>query len=188
MPLQFDSPPSPLADLPLGQGQSPQLIIVSGPPGAGKSAWCWQLAGEAAAQGFVVAGLISPPVFAHGDKIGIKLVDPFSGDCRRLAVRRGGEHDGFKTEQWVLDPAVLAWGNRILETIPPCDILILDELGPLELERGRGLVAGLDLIERRQIPLIVAVVRPKLLTAARKRWPWGQVWMMNRTPLETGGG
>ncbi|MGD8585824.1 MAG: nucleoside-triphosphatase [Chloroflexota bacterium] len=187
MPVQIDSPDSALADLSRSKGHSSQLILLSGPSGAGKSTWCLQLAEEAVSLDFVVAGLISPAVFENGFKIGINLVDQANGERRRLAVRSGKAEDGFKTEQWVLDPAALAWGNQILQAIPACDILILDELGPLEMEQGRGLVAGLDLIKRRHIPLIVAVVRPRLLPAARQRWPWGRALMMNHTRTETGG-
>jgi nucleoside-triphosphatase THEP1 len=175
---QYDSPASPLAELSISEDESPRLVILSGPSGAGKSSWCLQLAEQATSANFVVGGLISPAVFRDDTKIGIDLVDQPYGQCRRLAVRRGEERDGLKTEQWLLDPTVLAWGNRQLATLPPCDIVILDELGPQELEHGRGLQVGLTLIESRRIPLIVVVVRPNLLPQARKRWPWGEVLML----------
>lgn len=178
MLTQIDSPTSLLATLSTSKGKPPRLIILSGPPGAGKSSWCMQLVQEATSLSFVVAGLISAAIFDNGDKIGINLVDQFSGECRRLAVRHDGGNDGYRTEQWVLDPGTLAWGNQQLRAIPPCDIVILDELGPEELARGRGLVAGMELIESRQIPLVIAVVRPKLLPIAENRWPWGQVFML----------
>jgi nucleoside-triphosphatase THEP1 len=173
--------------LSISKGQPSQLIILSGPQGAGKSTWCLQLAEEAASLDFVVAGLISPPIFDNGTKIGIDLVDLASGKCRRLAVRSNEAKDGFRTGQWVLDPGALAWGNQILQATLSCHILILDELGPVELERGRGLVAAFKLIERRQIPLIVAVVRPKLLPIARRRWPWGRIRMLNHVWAESCG-
>lgn len=188
MPDLFDSPASPLAFLLARDGKEPALTFLSGPPGAGKSTWCLGLAEEARARGLVVGGLISPAVLVDGRKTGIDLVNLVSGEGRRLAVRRSEAAEGFRTAQWVLDPGVLAWGNQQLQALAPCDILILDELGPLELEQGRGLAAGLELIQKRQMPLIVAVVRPGLLPIARQRWPWGRTLMMDRARVESGRG
>ena len=188
MPDLFDSPASPLAFLLAGKSKKPALTFLSGSPGAGKSTWCLELAEAARASGLVVGGLISPAVLVDGRKTGIDLVNLASGECRRLAVRRGEAEEGFRTARWVLDPGVLAWGNQQLQALPPGDILILDELGPLEMEQGRGLAAGLALIEKRQMPRIVAVVRPALLPIARQRWPWGRTLMLNRAQAESGRG
>ena len=175
MPDQNQSPATLLAALSPNRERFPRLIILSGPSGAGKSSWCATLAQQATEAELIAGGLISRAVFVAGRKVGIELVDQLSGECRRLAVRRRETGDGFKTAQWILDPAVLDWGNQQLLALPPCDIVILDELGPQELERGRGLQAGLELIESRRIPLIVAVVRPKLLPEVCERWPWAEV-------------
>ena len=175
MPDQIHSPASPLAEISLNKESSPRLIILSGPSGAGKSTWCSRLTQQAIDAELIVGGLISRAVFVDGVKVGIELVDQLSGECRRLAVRRSEARDGLKTEQWILDPAVLDWGNQQLLALSPCDIIILDELGPQELERGRGLQTALKLIESRRMAVIVAVVRPKLLSEARLRWPWAEV-------------
>jgi nucleoside-triphosphatase THEP1 len=142
-----------------------------------------RLAEQARSLSLLVGGLISPPVFIDGDKVGIDLVDQITGECRRLAVRHKEAKDGLRTDQWLFDPDVLAWGNRQLLVLPPCDIVILDELGPLELAQGLGLQAGLNLIDSRQFPLVVVVVRPKFLSVVKKRWPWGEVLAVasNRT-------
>ena len=169
------SPASPLANLLLGEDKLPELTFLSGPSGVGKSTWCLQLAEQARASSLVVGGLISPPVFIDGHKAGIDLVDQLTGARRHLAVRRDGVRVGINTASWVLDPETLAWGNRHLRDLPPCDCVILDELGPLEFTRGEGLQAGLKLIDSRQFPLVIAVIRPRFIPLARRRWPWGEV-------------
>jgi nucleoside-triphosphatase THEP1 len=175
-------PASSLAELSKDKDQSPQLVILSGRSGAGKSSWCRQLAEEAVSIDLMVGGLISPPVFLNGHKVGIDLLDLISGKCRRLAIRRSETGTGIETKEWLLDLNVLAWGNQRLRALPPCDIVILDELGPQELQQDGGLQEGLKLIESRRIPLIVAVVRPKLLPEARSRWPWGRIVALATDP------
>ena len=39
---------------------------------------------------------------------------------------------------WHMDEAVLAWGNQIIAGLKDEDVIIIDELGPLELEDGYG--------------------------------------------------
>lgn len=151
------------------------LLILSGPAGAGKSSLCTQLADSARAAGLVTGGLIATAVFADGRKIGIDLVDQLSGERRRLAGRRAAGDRGLVTKQWAFDTAVLAWGNQRLLDLPPCDLIFIDELGPLELQRDEGLLAGPELIDRRGAARLVAVIRPSLLAQARARWPWGRV-------------
>jgi nucleoside-triphosphatase len=182
VPDLFDSPASPLAFLLSGKRREPTLTILSGLPGAGKSTWCLRLVEEAKARGLVVGGLLSPAVYHKGRKVGIDLMDVVSGERRRLAVRHDAAQGGIKTDSWVLDPGTLAWGNRRLLASPAWDLAILDELGPLELERGGGFQAALRIIESRQFPLTVAVVRPRLLPEARRRWPWGEVISLSSEP------
>ena len=150
----------------------PGLTLVTGPRGAGKSLWCMGLAKHARALGMDVRGLASPAVMDGEQKVGIDLLDLASGERRRLAVRRGDAGGDLAMTDWQMVAETLEWGNALLERIQPCDLFILDELGPLEFQNGVGLTAGLDFVDaHRGFPLFV-VVRPSLLAAARQRWPW----------------
>jgi nucleoside-triphosphatase THEP1 len=174
MPEQVGSPVSTPATL-LSEDKHPQLLFITGPSGTGKSTYCLQHARLARSAALRLAGFIAIPVFRHSQKIAIDWIDQAGGERRRLAVRRQGETGKFSTANWRFDPAALQWGNEKLRHLPACDLLFLDELGPLELQQGAGLQAALPLIARRQIPLIIAVIRPALLPVAHERWPWGQV-------------
>jgi nucleoside-triphosphatase len=171
------SPGSFLASFFSQPAPQPALVVVTGESGAGKTRWCQQLAELAAARGWKAAGLLSPAVFENGLKTGIDLLDLSSGERRRLAARRdpAAPQGDFDTRHWSLDAETLAWGNRALEHAGPCDLLIVDELGPLELVGGAGLQAGLELLDARRYRLACAVVRPSLLAAAQGRWPHSQV-------------
>ncbi len=170
-----DAPADLLANLLSGRDEPPHLIIITGPSGSGKTTYCLQLAEQARAAHLRVCGLIAPPVYQNGRKTGIDLVEQAHGACRRLGVRRGAGQAGIKMSSWLIDPAVLAWGDQLLGSLPAGDILFIDELGPLEFARGEGLQAGLRHIDEGQIPIIIAVIRPSFLAAARQRWPWATV-------------
>jgi nucleoside-triphosphatase THEP1 len=85
------------------------------------------------------------------------------------------EQESISIGRWVFDPGTLDWANRVLAAAPPCDLLIVDELGPLELTRGEGLKAAFEVIPQGRYQLAVAVIRPELVAAARSHWRWGQV-------------
>jgi nucleoside-triphosphatase len=154
------------------------LVIVTGGRGAGKTTWCLELNRRAAEAGLAPHGLISPPVFAGGEKLGIDLLRLPDGERRRLAGRIGNGSlpppRGPATPDWGFDASTLEWADRFLGELPGGDLLILDELGPLELKRQTGLTAGLGLIDSRRYRLSCVVIRPELLSLAQVRWPWGE--------------
>ncbi len=150
-----------------------QIVIVTGPKGSGKSSFCSGKALLAHAYGLDVAGVISLPHFYGSVKTAIDLLSLRTGSTRRLASRRDGRLPGntLHTTFWDFDELTIEWGNSSLQDAIPCDLLVVDEVGPLEMERGTGLLAGLHALDSRNYLLALAVVRPELIPEALKRWP-----------------
>jgi nucleoside-triphosphatase THEP1 len=178
----FCSPEDLLASLIYQEEDHPQLILLTGPRGAGKTSWCLDLVAQAQTRKLAVGGLVSPPVFHNGRKIAIDLLDVATGVRRRLAYHRRYSMDsqaaaltGAATDDWQFDSRVLDWGNETLERLGDCDLFILDELGPLEFLCHQGLQTGLGHIGARRYRWMVAVVRSTLIPLAKARWPWAQV-------------
>ena len=180
MQVFFDSPDSLLANF-LSGNEIGRLIIVTGPSGLGKTRWCLGLAERATALGIQADGLVSPAVFEDTKKVGIDLLNLSSGDRRHLAAHRGESGIGPTTTYWQFDEEALNWGNLILEQLGTSQLLILDELGPLELKRGAGLTKGIGLITGRHYRLACVVVRPSLLDDALELWPWGETFFVPDT-------
>lgn len=155
------------------------LVLISGEPGAGKTTWCRGLVEQARRSGLEVDGLLSPAVFTAGQKVAIDITAIGSQVTRRLATRRDATSlkpaPGPFTAGWLFDAAALEWGNELVRSLPPVEVLVLDELGPLEILEGQGLSAGLERIDRRIDYLACVVVRPRLLGAVQERWPWSGV-------------
>jgi len=176
-------PPAP-EELVASWGAFPDgsLALLTGGRGAGKTRWCERLVGAGRGAGLWVAGLVSPPVFTDGEKSGIDLVDAASGERRRLAERARADLPGTEGLGWRFDPEALAWGNATLAATGPCDLLLVDELGPLEFGRGSGFTAAFAHLDAGHFRLAVVVVRPALVAAARARWPWAAlIWELEET-------
>jgi nucleoside-triphosphatase len=151
--------------------QPSSLVILTGQRGSGKTALCSLLVDKGRKAGWQVKGLMTPAVFEAEQKTAIDALDLHSRQRRLLArVRQDGD-TGIQTMSWTFDPQALEWGSRVLRESVPCDLLVVDELGPLELLRSQGWTAGLDVLDNGEYKLGVVVIRSELLEIARRRWP-----------------
>ena len=88
-------------------------------------------------QGLDAAGILTLPQFANGNKVNMEVQSIRTGE-RRVLAERGCATTGFTTEKWFFQADAKEWGSEILSDATPCDVLGVDELGPLEIERGEG--------------------------------------------------
>ena len=169
----MSSPPPAPEELVAAWGSLPagSLALLTGGRGAGKTRWCEALARSAHEAGLAIAGLLSPAVVIGGEKRAIDLLDLATGERRFLAERARPDLPGTEGLGWRFDLEALAAGNAALERVGACDLLFVDELGPLELGRGSGFTAAFGLLDDRRHGLAIVVVRPALVAAAEARWP-----------------
>jgi nucleoside-triphosphatase THEP1 len=158
------------------------LWIATGQRGVGKSTWCATVIEQARAAGWTVQGLLCPAVFEQGTKIGIDLIDLESGERRRLGNLSRSGHEDLEIGRWFLKPATIAWGNEVLKRINHCDLIVLDELGAFEFERGGGFQEGLRLLDEHRFQRALAIVRSEWLPVALARWPQAQVIDLGENP------
>lgn len=178
----INSPDELLASVLIRPETTSQTLLITGPSGSGKTRWCLDLVNSTRRRGIKIAGLVSPAIFDGGHKVRIDLQNVETGEQRCLARPIGTLPEGIIVGVWNLDPEVLDWGNRVLESIRHTPILVLDELGPLELNSNRGLDGAFSLIEARSYRLACIAIRPTLLPAALKRWPWAQYHILPPPP------
>jgi nucleoside-triphosphatase THEP1 len=154
----------------------PAIVILSGESGCGKTTLCARTVTLARGRGLKVAGLLTPPLLADGRKVGLDVEDIRTGQRRPLAAACAessrnfvGSTDGPATEGWHFHAGGLAWGTQILCRAAPCDLLVIDELGPLELVRDQGWIIGIDVLRDGHYRIALVSVRPALLSRFRKR-------------------
>jgi nucleoside-triphosphatase THEP1 len=165
--------------------QQGRIILLSGGSELGKTTFCLKLVDMLEAIPMVVYGVICPPVYEGLTKTGIDIQILKSGAKHHLAQLNSGKSEGLFTRKWQFDETVIEWGNQELAKATPCDILIVDELGPLEFERGLGFLNGFTVINSRDYKAALVVIRPSLLPNAIKRWPDANIVSINTETRET---
>jgi nucleoside-triphosphatase len=148
----------------------PTIVVLSGESGCGKTTLCAQVAALARAQGLLVAGVLTPSCLVDGRKVSLDVEDvrttqrrPLAEACAEPQQSSAGSIGGPATESWRFYADGLAWGTEVLRRATPCDVLIIDELGPLELVHGQGWMIGLDVLRGGRYRLALVAVRPSLL-------------------------
>jgi len=152
---------------------SGRIIFLTGPRGSGKSSRCAEFTALARAYGVAAGGLLSIPVFDSGVKAAIDLMDVGSGAVHRFARRT--DPDVADVGHWKLEEGVLDWANSVLRSARGVSLLLVDELGPMELEAGKGLTGGMEALDEGSYSLALVVVRPEMIPLAVSRWPRGEV-------------
>ena len=150
---------------------NPQILLVTGLSGAGKTTWCTQLARLAEEEALQVKGILSPGVYQGGRKIAISAKAIVSQEERKLAKLWEKAPTELSTPRWQFIPETISWANDLLRQIGNCDLLIIDELGPLEFLRGEGMMAGMHLVDKGDFKVACVVVRSSLIPKALQRWP-----------------
>ncbi len=153
-----------------------RIMIITGEIQIGKTTLCLEVMKQAKLQGIDSAGLLSPAVFEGGKKVGIDALNVRTGEKRRLAELRGEESRELETRRWSFFPEAVDWGNKVLQDSIPCSLLIVDELGPIELEEQQGWVEGINAVDSREFQVCLVVIRPHLVNAALARWPEAEIW------------
>lgn len=156
------------------------LFLLSAPFQSGKTTFLWKLAVQARTDNLKIAGIISHAVYQGGRKERIEVEDLRTGTRRILADRWQGDLLYPLLVPWRFHSSVLEWSNGVLAAIEPCDLLLIDELGPLEWIEEGGFRAAFAALDANCYRWAVAVVRPGLLHLAQQRWPLADSGAMDR--------
>lgn len=145
------------------------VTIITGSRGIGKSTLCRRVAEIARMRGWSCAGIISHALFDEGgEKVGFVAEDISTGECWILGhvanKLRGPRYGHYRFSRSGFRKA-----SRLSRTAlnKKCDLFILDEVGPLEIERNEGFMPVLIALLRSRGPRILLVVRPALLGAVQ---------------------
>lgn len=142
--------------------QAPAMVVVTGRSGAGKTRAIAGAAERLRAGGAVVAGILQPGTFENDEKSGFNVRDLTTGDERLLARRSSNPAYG---KRFSFEEAAFAFSRQVLAAVPAGAVVVVDELGPLEL-RGAGHLPALRRLLRRTAPtVLVCGVRRNLVPA-----------------------
>jgi hypothetical protein len=115
------------------------VLVLAGARGEGKTSACREAAALAAEAGLSVGGIVCPSRRdGSGRPLEIEAESLRSGERRLLASRDGG------LQPFSFSEGCFAWALALLRAEAASDLLVLDEIGPLELVLGGGFSPFLD--------------------------------------------
>ncbi len=141
--------------------------ILSGPVGVGKTTVCTRIVAAARRRGCDVRGVLSvPELDSKGNRVAVRLLDLRSGAQQELA-RLDRRLDGPCIGSYSFCSEALDRGQHVLAAAlaAPCDLVVIDEIGRLELERNEGFATSLPLLAAMHSAALLIVVRDFLLPA-----------------------
>lgn len=122
-----------------------RLIVVSGPINSGKTTYLHRVIEYSTQQGLSVGGVTAEALYEGERKCGYDVRDVRTGD-RTALVRSAGEIHGTEERlqrvgRFYILESGLEFTKKVLAAGLDCDLLCLDEVGPLEMEGGGHLPA-----------------------------------------------
>jgi molybdopterin-guanine dinucleotide biosynthesis protein A len=148
-------------------------LLVVGESGSGKTSWCREYIDRRRKSGSTVGGILSPAIEKQGQRVGSNALDLLTG--QEIPFARLSRHNSFEEGEKVGDYTISRDGilfacNAIERAVESrCDLVVIDEVGPLELQ-GKGLMPAVELALASAIDVLI-VVRSSLREALRKHFP-----------------
>ena len=151
-------------------GSGPRVYILTGAQGSGKTTLLGKLIPLIRQHGRSIAGIRAPVVIDLGIRTGYNVEDIRTGDMLPLC-RTSNRNATVSTGPFGFDREGLRFGSAALslDAVGQRDVVIVDEIGPLELTGGGWAPALRPLLESYDGTLLL-VVRPDMLQSVLKRW------------------
>ncbi len=151
------------------QEEGRKIYLVTGAIGEGKTAWLVKLTGLLKERGITAGGILALRIMEEGKTTGYDITDILTGE-RTPFLRHTGDVT-MGVERFTMDDAGYRAGLGALDPSAnrAADVVIIDEVGPLEL-RGQGwsnMISGL--IHETRAVLILAV-RENLTEAVTEKF------------------
>ena len=148
-------------------------LLVVGEPGSGKTSWCREYIDRRRKSGSTVGGILCPAIEKQGQRVGSNALNLLTG--QEVPFARLSRYRSFKQGEKVGDYTISRDGilfacNAIERAVESrCDLVVIDEVGPLELQ-GKGLMPAVELALASAINVLI-VVRSSLREALQKDFP-----------------
>ena len=147
------------------------FLVLTGERGVGKSHVCSALRDLAAARGVRCGGFLTRrDLDESGGTSGLSLEEVATAARHRLGAT-GEDLGGPRVGPFSMDDTIVALGIRLVRAslAARVDLVIIDEIGPLELTQGLGFAPLIPLIAQHPRSAVVVVARPSLVDALRWR-------------------
>ena len=148
-----------------------RVLLLTGPPSVGKTTVLMKVVKALKESGIHVGGMISREVRESGTRVGFEILDLSSG--RRGWLAHVNQKNGPQIGKYRVNIEDLntIGAQAITEAVEKCEVIVIDEVGPMELFSERFKEAVLKALKSHK--LVLAVVHWKaqdaLIDEAKKR-------------------
>jgi len=151
------------------------IIIITGHKSTGKTRTVLKLSDRLKSQGYTIEGFAAPKVFDNNIHTGYNIHNLSSLLEVPFATRKEPFESTNTTIPYEIQAAGLEAGSEWLSTTEAkqADLVVIDEVGPLEL-KGGGWAEALNKLLATRYKFILLVIRPALLDSCVKKWNLGQ--------------
>lgn len=137
----------------------PNVYIISGAVGEGKTSFLLELADELKKQNHSVGGFLSLRMMENGETTGYDLLDLKTNEKHRFLRSNSEEKNNNRIGRFAIYDEGLNTGKQILEETNPnsFDVVIIDEVGKLELKGGGWADQLRKLLDSTNARIILAI-------------------------------
>ncbi len=136
-------------------------VLVVGSKNSGKTAYLDAIIGRGRARDLRIGGIVSCGQWKHRKKHEYIIRDLATGEQRTLASLNKPSSPSVNVGEYYLLCSTLRWTNEIFVKSIDCDVIVLDEFGPLEM-RGEGNYPALLYLLEHYTGYLFISVRPEL--------------------------
>jgi len=159
-------------------GQTP-VIIITGNVQEGKTSFLMQIVDALKKEELKINGFLARGIHEDGQRIGYDLEDISSGESL-VYIRNTSSAGWYRHGKYYFSPEGESFGRQILEDaeVENTDLMIIDEIGPVEL-KGRGWALEIESLVNRGKIMQLWVVRRHLLKNVIRQWSIGDVMVQD---------
>jgi nucleoside-triphosphatase THEP1 len=153
----------------------PAVIIITGDVGKGKTTFVQSLTTRLSQTGINISGFFSIGIQEDNQRTGFDLMDIRTGQLTEVA-RKFPQTGSIKQGHYYFNPEVFATEGELLrqQLREGTDLLVIDEVGPLELNDSGWSMLIEQACRQSALPMIW-IVRRSLVRRAARKWNVGDV-------------
>jgi nucleoside-triphosphatase THEP1 len=147
------------------------VLILTGEIGIGKTTACRKAVEKAVNRGLSAGGILTPPIVDDRKKTGFYAEDLRTGERWVLGSRDPGsglEGPVYGIYRFSIDGFKKAYGALKTAVVERCGLIVLDEIGPLEIIHKKGFFRILGPLFDQENAYLLLVVRPSLVEDVKK--------------------